>query len=359
MRFFLSGMSDDELIFNLFYVTPFVILVWMWMQRSLSTQLTQGPQRRAVFQLDSRAHPKPSISWKHDRRIRYNQGLVSVESVEIWWQFFSTFGSDSKEYIVIYHGYGDHSDYILHEIAHDLALKTGKGVIVFDQPGFGRSDGLWGYIPNWFDHVMLCVAATRSIVKSVSGKSRVSLIGYGHSMGGGLLITAAIQYPRLFSALILSAPMCGLSPSLRKHFLIEKFFFLLADLVPTAPIAPVPDLGALCFEDPSFYNYTKQTNPLGYRGKPRLGTARSLLLAQQWLSENGHRLSTPFLILHGTRDMITSLDSSVDLYRKAISTDKTIEILEGYFHSILGPGQSVEKSQKAFSLVVDWIRQRF
>ena len=359
-RFFLSRslfMEDD--FWNYFRVLPVFAAVILVLIRLQASRLSMGSERRNAYEPGLLFHPKPSINWRHRKDISYEHGLLNIEAQTVWWQSFRPRDAETKTVIVMYHGYGDHSDYILHEVAHDLAVKSGKRVLIFDQPGFGRSDGLWAYIPDWFAHVNMCAQATRRIVRQLCGKSRVSLIGYGHSMGGGLLITCAIQHPRMFDGLILSAPMCGISANLRKHYLIEKFLFFLADIFPTAPITPVPDLGALCFEDPKFYDYTKQTNHLGYRGKPRLGTAKSMLLAQEWLSANGHRLSTPFLILHGTKDMITSLDSSVDLYRTATSSDKTIEILDGYFHSILGPGQSVKKSQRAFSIVVDWINSRF
>ena len=333
-----------------------ILIVWIFLRMvGAPHRLLDGQARREAFSLPSKTHPKPSIHWKLSDRMSYRQGLVSVRSMNIWWQSFTPPRMSSNTFIVMYHGYGDHSDYILHEVAHDLAMKSNLTVIVFDQPGFGRSDGLWGYIPEWRDHVCVCADATNAIVK-LHTNDDVSLIGYGHSMGGGLLITAAILYPSMFSCLVLSAPMCGVSPSIRKPIIVENFLFFLASIIPKAPITPVPDLGALCFEDPDFYEYTKKTNHLGYRAKPRLATAKSLLLAQEWISSHAHSLHTPYLMLHGDKDMVTSLDSSVLFHQKAASRDKTLKVMRGYYHSILGPGQPKQKAEKAFQIVVDWIR---
>jgi len=183
MRFFLLGMFG-EIDYFLYAITPLIVL-WMLVRPNHRDALREGDGRRKAFTPGPKAHPKPSIPWNHNCKLKYKQGLVSVNALKIWYQYFSSHGGSANELIIMFHGYGDHSDYILHEIAHDLALKTGKGVIVFDQPGFGRSDGLWAYIPDWFRHVELCVAATRAIVSKLTcNNNPARLIGYGHSMGG-------------------------------------------------------------------------------------------------------------------------------------------------------------------------------
>jgi len=292
--------------------------------------------------------------------MRYTHGLVSVRNLSIWWQMFRSSKLEERPdgVIVLFHGYGDHSDYITYENAINMAKESGKLVLAFDQPSFGRSDGLWGYMPDWFEHVDTCMQAIKKIIQTELDNPSLPLIGYGHSMGGGLVATIAIMDPQFFSYIVLSAPMCGIAKNLRHHYLIEEIFFLLARLFPTAPITPVPDLGALCFRDPEFHPLFQANNHLGYPGKPRLGTAKSLLVAQQWLSENAHLMTVPFLIIHGDEDRITPLDASVAFFTKTSSVDKELKIMKGYYHCLIGPGQPKQDSDLALAYVVDWIKNR-
>ena len=317
--------------------------------------MRQGHHRRTRFPSDG--HPKPTSP--PVLRTAHSRGLVEVEGKAIWWQIFRP-SQPATAVIAMFHGYGDHSDFIMFEKAHDLALAGGFTVIAFDQPGFGRSDGLWGFIPDWFAHVALCVSATKAILNSNLSPHETSLpvFAYGHSMGGGLVATTSVLQPNLFAGIVLSAPMCGLAKNLRRHWLIEAVFFALADYFPTLPITPVPELGDLCFKDPAYYQISKRVNHLNYPGRVRLGTAKSMLIAQQWIGAHSHELLTPFLILHGDSDFVTSSESSQLLHKSAGATDKTIQILPGYFHSIIGPGQPRAMSEHALGLIVNWVKAR-
>jgi acylglycerol lipase len=335
-----------------------------WLYRSWFVEeaeaLSSGIARRLKFPARDGVHPKPTANWTKADSVLYRNGFVDVRNSQVWWQCFHPMGSEPRGVVVMFHGYGDHSDYLLYEQAHDMALEGDLIVISFDQAGFGRSDGLWAYIPNWAEHVEHSVEATRRIIKEVTKEQQTNLpvFAYGHSMGGGLVVTAAINHPNLFQGLVLTAPMVGVSKGLRPNAVVEFIFMLIANLFPTLPIAPVPDIGPLCFEDPKFYDYVKRTNALNYPGHLRLGTAKSLLGAQDWISSHAKRLETPFIVLHGDTDLVTSWEGSQGLFNSAASADKDIDILKGYYHVIWGAGVPSEKNEYAKNRIINWITKR-
>ena len=354
----LTSLNNHGILLTLFTVFVGVILRKLLMFRAEC--LSTGVARRLKFPPEQGLHPGPTQDWVESNSLQYRSGFVEVDSHQIWWQSFRPISGPIRGIVVMYHGYGDHSDYLIYEIAHDLAVSGGLIVIAFDQPGFGRSDGLWGYVPDWFEHVSSCMKATEAIVPLVSspGGPKLPIFGYGQSMGGGIAITAGILHPTLFAGILLTAPMCGIAAGLRRNVLVERFFIFLSGLFPTLPIAPVADLGALCYEDASFYEYVTKTNMLNYPGQLRLGTARALMGAQEWIGANAKRLETPFLVLHGDTDYVTSAECSQALFRAAGTKDKEIEILKGYYHVMLGPGAGKGKSNYAMQRLVAWIKHR-
>ena len=336
-------------------------LVIIWFRRCFVKEaelLATGLARRMKYPAAHGHHPKPSINWQHSASLKFETGFVFLDGLSVWWQSFRPSEKKARGVLVMYHGYGDHSDYIHHEQAHEIALHSDMIVIAFDQPGFGRSDGLWAYIPDWDNHVELCVTATKQILSEFVRGSNLPVFAYGHSMGGGVCISASISEPKLFRGMILSAPMVGISKSLRRNKYVEQFFIWLAGMFPTLPLAPVPDLGHLCFEDPEFYRRVKETDHLNYPGHVRLGTAKSLLIAQNWIAENMKQVEVPFLVLHGDTDLVTALDGSHRLYNLASSTDKQIEVLQGYYHSSWGPGVEQTRSEYARKRITQWLIDR-
>ena len=317
-----------------------------------------GDDRRLSFPPMKDSHPHPSPSWTIADSLRYQSGFVDVDGIRIWWQSFSPI--NPKGIVITLHGYADHSDYRMYELSHDISNGGDLIVIALDQPGFGRSDGLWGYIPDWHEHVDICVRAIRLMLDSNSELSLKNLpvFCYGHSMGGGLAISISVRYPTLFQGIVLSAPMCGINPELRRSWIVEKFFFALADWFPRLPITPVPDLSRLCYKDPAFHAQERIKNKLAFPLKPRLGTARSMLRAQAWIGENAHMLTVPFLIIHGDHDVVTSHTMSVKFQKRAGSKDTEVELIKGGYHIMMGYGMDDKINGFLLHRITNWIRSR-
>ena len=317
--------------------------------------LLTGDGRRLTFPPVRDNHPRPTPDWAIANSLQYTSGFVGESDKKIWYQCFKP--DKPKAILVALHGYADHSDYRMYELCHELALRGDLMVIGFDQLGFGRSDGLWGYIPDWFGHVHSCANAIKEILKILTANDleKLDVFAYGHSMGGGLSISLSVMYPDLFKGLVLTAPMCGINPGLRQNWLVEKLFFTLADWFPKLPITPVPDLSRLCYKDENFWRQERRKNRLAFPLKPRLGTARSMLAAQSWISENAIHVKIPFIILHGDDDLVTSPAGSIEFHRKASSQDKHIEIVKGGYHIMMGYGMDSGTSEFSFNTIIDWI----
>ena len=339
------------------FVVVAIAIIWL-IERSVQPLLT-GEGRRLQFPPEKDSHPRPSPNWALADSLAYKNGFVVTETgLKIWWQCFRP--SKPEGVLVTLHGYADHSDYRMYELSHELAKRDNLMVVTLDQPGFGRSDGLWGYIPDWLDHVHTCSQAIKQILKATtdSATSNLPVFCYGHSMGGGLAISMSVLYSKMFKGLVLSAPMCGINPNLRRSWIVEKLLFIVSDWFPRLPITPVPDLSRLCYRDAAFHAQEMKKNRLAFPLKPRLGTARSMLKAQTWIAENVHKVKLPFLIVHGDNDLVTSHDMSARFCDAAGSTDKEIELVRGGYHILTGYGMDEEVSDFVFKRIISWIHTR-
>lgn len=65
----------------------------------------------------------------------------------------------------------------------------------------------------------------------------------------------------------------------------------------------------------------------------------------------------PFLVTHGEEDIVTDPLVSKLLYEKASSTDKTLKLYPGMWHS-LTYGELPENIDVVFSDIIGWLDQR-
>jgi hypothetical protein len=65
-------------------------------------------------------------------------------------------------------------------------------------------------------------------------------------------------------------------------------------------------------------------DPRVYRGRVRFGTAHELVRAGRAAEKCFQTLATPYMIIHGTSDCLTSVDASVRLHHASPSLDKVL-----------------------------------
>ncbi|TYI23226.1 hypothetical protein ES332_A06G150000v1 [Gossypium tomentosum] len=179
---------------------------------------------------------------------------------------------------------------------------------------------------------------------------------YGESMGGALCLLVHFADPNGFQGAVLVAPMCKISDKVRPRWPIPQALTFISNFLPTLAIVPTEDLlhKSIKVEEKKIVG---NKNPVRYRGKPRLGTVVELLRVTQLLSEKLRDVSIPFLVVHGSADVVTDPEVSRTLYKEASSQDKTLKIYEGMWHSLLF-GEPDENIEIVRTDILSWLSDR-
>ena len=287
----------------------------------------------------------------------------------IFWQIMRPKTASKIDAVVVgYHGYGDHSDFGMQWHAQEV-LKMNQpsedrnpsiAFVLFDQPGAGRSDGLWGYVPDWFEHVEKC----RKFLDFVKEQKfpGIPIYGFGFSCGGGILVSMEAMHSMkhqspLFAGLVLLAPMLAIEPSMKPPPFVQLLLRFAVKLCPTWPVVMSAYSGELSYRDPSWHMKSRLMNKLQYCGYPRLATAQSFLQAVEWMPSVFENISTPYILLHGTADFVTCIKGSRKFHVSNNSKIKKFLVLEGYRHHILGPGQEEEHNEKPYKEIRAWLKE--
>jgi pimeloyl-ACP methyl ester carboxylesterase len=174
----------------------------------MPTDFSTGASRRAHFPPGSHPHPphplihtnsttEPSFSVEHG----YFE-LSKYDDQKIYYQTLCPNDrSLVKSVIVMIHGYSDHCDFNTFNDAVVFVQKYNHCVVIFDQIGCGRSDGLFACIPDWFTHVDQVRDFIEGFVveKVVRGFEKpLNLFAFGSSLGAAIAITLALRNPELF-----------------------------------------------------------------------------------------------------------------------------------------------------------------
>lgn len=246
--------------------------------------------------------------------------------------------------IVLVHGYAEHCGRY-GGVGHALA-EADTAVYAYDQRGYGRSGGSRAYVDH-FGKYLDDLGQFLSFVRSQH--SDLPLFLFGHSMGGLVALKYVLERAPSLEGLILSAPALEVNPNLAP--LLRRLAQVLGRLAPKLPTTRSPE-GAIS-RDPAVVTAAKN-DPFNYHGRIPARTGAELLRAGQETRAHLDTLRTPFLLFHGTADLLVPPSGSRALYRRASATDKTLTLYENLYHETF---HEPEKEQVLHDLS-SWLRAR-
>lgn len=273
--------------------------------------------------------------------------FVTARSDNLFTQSWTPVSAKIRGLVVLMHGLNEHSGRY-NDFAKELNA-NGFKVYGMDWIGHGGSDGLHGYVHS-LDYA---VDDLKSFLdKILTENPGFPCFCFGHSTGAAIVLKAMMdpEVEARVSGVVLTSPAVGIQPS---HPLVVILAPVLSFLLPTFQLNSANKKGMPVSRDPDAL-VAKYSDPLVYTGSVRVRTGYEILRTTAYLQQNLKTLRVPFLVLHGAADTVTDPAASQKLYEEASSTDKTIQLLEGFLHDLLIEPEREEIMKD----IIDWFNCR-
>ncbi|HOJ93142.1 MAG TPA: lysophospholipase [Dictyoglomaceae bacterium] len=242
-------------------------------------------------------------------------------------------GTPEKGWVVVVHGLGEHIGRYK-KLIGDLT-NQGYGVIGFDYPGHGKSDGKRG--DTSIEQVM-------NIIKDLTSDIPEFFL-FGHSLGGLVALRYTEEGGEKVRSLIVSSPALYLE--------VNPFTKFIANT-----LGKVFSSGTINNTlNPDFISRNKEAvkryveDPLVHsRISFRLGssTMENIKLAH----DNAEKINVPTLILISTEDKIVPPQGARDFFEKLKIEDKKLVEFPGGYHELF---EDMEHSEKFYNTIYEWI----
>lgn len=273
--------------------------------------------------------------------------FVTARSDILFTQSWTPVSAKIRGLVVLMHGLNEHSGRY-NDFAKELNA-NGFKVYGMDWIGHGGSDGLHGYVHS-LDYA---VDDLKSFLdKILTENPGFPCFCFGHSTGAAIVLKAMMdpEVEARVSGVVLTSPAVGIQPS---HPLVVILAPVMSFLLPTFQLNSANKNGMPVSRDPDAL-VAKYSDPLVYTGSVRVRTGYEILRTTAYLQQNLKTLRVPFLVLHGAADTVTDPAASQRLHEEASSTDKTIQLLEGFLHDLLIEPEREEIMKD----IIDWFNCR-
>jgi alpha-beta hydrolase superfamily lysophospholipase len=262
--------------------------------------------------------------------VHHDEGAVTQRAVPGPALYFTSAMPDRTPaaLIGIIPGYADHAARYAHVM--DFWAEHGIGTVAIDLRGHGRATGPRGHVSHFDEYLDDAAELARLLADRGGREKQAPLFLLGHSMGGLVAALSAIESPRSWKGLILSAPYMGLAmevPAAKRIAgrlasriaprLALPTGLMGADLTHDAARAREHDEDPLVFPNATARWFRESTK------------AHARVLARAPL------LELPLLEVFGTGDRIAKLEAGRAFFNAAGSKDKTFDERDALFHEVL------------------------
>ncbi|XP_037529828.2 monoglyceride lipase [Rhipicephalus sanguineus] len=247
------------------------------------------------------------------------------------------------------HGYGDYSQDDGYMILAKALAPRGFYVFSHDHVGHGRSEGPRAMIRTFDIYVDDILTHIDMEQAKFPGKP---VYLFGHSMGGLLVILVALRRPGGFAGMVVMSPLLGI-----KHPYYTRFTTCLARLlVCIMPCLPTVTANADCSCRDIAVVARMNNDPLNYIGTVRLRWVVAMVDAIEEAQARSSAVELPFLLQHGTGDVVCDPEASKQFFEKAASRDKSLKLYNGAYHTLLEEPDGV--AQEVLKDILDWLTAR-
>lgn len=250
---------------------------------------------------------------------------------------------DAKAVILLIHGLGEHVHRYEHlvEFMHSHLI----AVIGYDRRGHGKSEGKKGHTVSYdafLDEIDHLLSETK--VKYPD----LPVYLYGHSMGGNLLLNFIIErYPAVAGAIATAA---HISLSFTPNAVTLTLGKLMKSIYPGFSQNNGLDVNMLSRDQKVVQTYLD--DPYVHDQLTAI-TGMNMLEKADFLNDFSGDFPVPLLIMHGSKDGITSPEGSKD-FANRVGGDVTLKIWEGLYHEI----QNEPEQKEVFETVLNWINAK-
>lgn len=227
--------------------------------------------------------------------------------------------------LVLVHGYGEHCARYGHVVRR--FVEHGISVLTYDQRGHGLSGGVRGHCDRFHEYHDDLTAIVGLARRELEG---APLFGFGHSFGGLVVSTYALDHAHTFRGLVLSSPYFGLALAVPPAKIwVGK---LASRLAPTLAV-PSGLAGKDLTHDPEIAR-AYDLDPLGLKGATARWFTESSA-AQATLLARASELTLPVYLAHGAEDKVASPAASRAVFDRLGAKDRRYESKAHLFHEIL------------------------
>jgi alpha-beta hydrolase superfamily lysophospholipase len=230
-----------------------------------------------------------------------------------------------KAMVGIVPGYADHGARYAHVM--DYWAERGIGSVAIDLRGHGRATGTRGFVSR-FDEYLDDAAELARLLSDHAADAPLFL--FGHSMGGLVAALSAIESPRRWKGLILSAPYFGLALDVPAP---KKIAGRIASRLAPKLALPSGLKGSDLTHDPVRIKEHDE-DPLVFPN----ATARwfrESTKAQARALARASKLTLPLYECFGTSDPIAKFTAGRAFFDRAGSADKTWDERTGLLHEVM------------------------
>jgi len=244
-------------------------------------------------------------------------------------------GNPKKGWVVIVHGLGEHSGRYRKMVEDFVNMEY--GVVTFDHPGHGRSDGKRG--DTTIEEIL-------SIIDDVTfGIPKFHI--FGHSLGGLIAVRYTQERQERIKSLVVSAPALGIRVDPLTNIMARSIGRLFPHVTVNNKL------------DPEYLSRNKEvikkvaSDPLMH-SKISFRLGLSMIENIRIAHEKAKDMKVPTLILVPTDDRYVDPNGAREFFKKLTVVDKSLIEFPGGYHELF---EDEEYKDKFYNTIYDWIEK--